>query len=330
MQYQNLFAILQPQYQSTVKIASILSHYLYHKHQLDLPGIGSFFLDPSSIDMLDARKQKSAILEGVRFESNTSIKESPDLIAYISSQSGKMKALANADLESHLQLVNQFLNIGKPYLFEGIGTLTKLKEGEYKFEPASVSIDKLKEYQAKAETHVISLEESSKNYESFLDTPKQKPGWRKPLLLFFIIAGIGIAIWAGYTIANKNKTEVAEVTNREVVPEPEPLQQPIQIIPSQDSLDKNTSIVQEPATPVAVTAAPVSGEFYKYILEVSNKTQALKRFSQLKTNLWDVHMETNDSTFFKLYLLLPAANADTTRILDSLKILSGKKVYIEH
>lgn len=278
--------------------------------------------------MLDARKQKSAILEGVRFESNNSIKESPELIAYISSQSGKMKALANADLESHLQLVNQFLNIGKPYLFEGIGTLTKLREGEYKFEPASVSIDKLKEYQAKTETPVISLEESSKKYESFLDTPKQKTGWKKPVLLLFIIAGIGIAIWAGYTIANKNKTEVAEAPDTEVVPEQE--SQTIKIIPTQDSITKDTSTVQESTPPATVTSAPRSGEFYKYILEVSSKPQTLKRFAQLKTNLWDVHMDTNDSTTFKLYLLLPAANADTTRILDSLKILSGKKVYIEH
>jgi len=313
-----------------VKIASILSHYLYHKHQLDLPGIGSFFLDPSSIDMLDTRKQKFAILEGVRFESNSSIKESPELITYISSQSGKMKALANADLESHLQLVNQFLNIGKPYLFEGIGTLTKLREGQYKFEPASVSIDKLKEYQAKTETPVISLEESSKKYESFLDTPKQKTGWKKPVLIFFIIAGIGIAIWAGYTIANKNKTEIAEAPANEVAVEPEPEPQPIKIIPSQDSIPKDTSKVQEPTPSAVVTTATPSGEFYKYILEVSSKPQALKRFAQLKTNLWDVHIDTNDSTRFKLYLLLPASNADTTRILDSLKILSGKKVYIEH
>ena len=33
-------------------------------------------------------------------------------------QTGKIKALASADLESYLELAQQFLNIGKPYLLE--------------------------------------------------------------------------------------------------------------------------------------------------------------------------------------------------------------------
>jgi hypothetical protein len=41
-------------------------------------------------------------------------------------------------------------------------------------------------------------------------------------------------------------------------------------------------------------------------------------------------METADSVSFKLYLLLPMTNADTTHILDSLTAFTGKKVYIEH
>lgn len=294
-----------------MKIATLLAQYLYSNHRLDLPGIGTFLLDPSSINAPENSKQRSAILEGISFQNNPSLKESPDLIAYISAQTGKMKALANADLGSHLQLAQQFLNISKPFTFEGIGTLISTKPGELKFTPASVPVEKLKEYKTKESATPVSVEESSAEYESFLDKPQSKIAWKKSIISLLIIAGVGLAIWGGYTISkntsvNDNKDTTNIIENSTAIPV------------TNQTID--TLVSQSTDTP---------GSFYKYVLEISNKNQAFRRYEQLKTNLWDVHMETNDSIKYKLFLLLPVENADTTRIIDSLVVLSGKRVYIE-
>jgi len=41
-----------------------------------------------------------------------------------------------------------------------------------------------------------------------------------------------------------------------------------------------------------------------------------------------VQLETTDSIQYQLYMLLPVS--DTSKTLDSLKMLTGRKVHIEH
>ena len=42
-------------------------------------------------------------------------------------------ARASADLDSYLVLGKQFLNIGKPFIIEGLGVLEKSQQGDYEF-----------------------------------------------------------------------------------------------------------------------------------------------------------------------------------------------------
>lgn len=293
-----------------MKLATLLTQYLYNNQRLDLPGIGSFLLDKSAMDALENSKQRSAVLEGISFESKPSLTESPDLIAFISAQTGKMKALASADLDSHVQLALQFLNIGKPFTFEGIGTLVKVKQKEFEFIPISVSTDKVKELQQKEVARP--REEGGTSYESFLTKPKVKQDWSRPLVALLIVAGLGLAIWGGYTISKRsgsttNRTAAAAVDQTVLV----------------------TDATQAPAVDSTTAPAPIaSSNIYKYVLEISPEKRAMKRYKQLRTNLWDVKLETNDSVQYKLYLMLPASS-DTTRVLDSLMVMTGKRVYIE-
>jgi hypothetical protein len=294
-----------------VKLTTLLAQYLYTNHRLDLPGIGSFILDPSSISAIENSKQRSATLDGVSFEANSTLKEPTALLEYISSQSGKMKALAIADLESHIQLAQQFLNIGKPFTFDGIGTLVRLKPGVFEFVPLSINPDKIKLHSNKDKSSA-SLEGASAKYESFLSSPKTSSGWGKPVVALLIIAGIGLAIWGGYTISREAATnDTTEVSETPQLP-------PAIVAAEVDS------------TPVEVKVEPPKAQNYKYVLQVSKKQTAYRRFNQLKTNLWDVNMETQDSVNFKLFVLLPINHSDTTRVLDSLTVMTGKKVYIEH
>jgi hypothetical protein len=292
-----------------VKLASLLAQYLYTNHRLDLPGIGTFLLDPSAITSVENTKQRSTVLEGVSFNFHPHIKEDPELVSFISSQTGKMKSLAKSDIESHIQLAQQFLNMSKPFTFEGIGTLLRKKGGDFELIPEAVPTEKLKQHKAK-ETAPVTLEESSSHYESFLAAPKTKIGWGKPAIAMLVLAGLALAIWGGYTISKKAA--------------------------SNDVTDIPENVNPQPAvtvTPAAVDTPLVKKDIiadYKYVLQVSPKKTAIRRFNQLRTNQWDVKMETTDSVYFKLYLLLPRTNTDTTHILDSLTAFTGKKVYIEH
>lgn len=294
-----------------MKIPSLLAQYLYGNQRLDLPGIGSFHLDSSTLPALQQSKQRSALLEGVSFENNPACKESPELISFIAEKTGKMKALASADLDSHLQLAQQFLNMGKPYSFEGIGILTKVKPGEFEFTPITVPTDKIKEQQKTETTEITQKEENSGEYESFLSLPKTKFEWRKPVIGLFLVCGIGVTVWGGYMISKKN-----------VKPEVET----VQILAEQTLVADSIRIADSiAAAPPVVAPTPTD---YKYILEVAQKKRALKRYNQLKELRWKVELETADSIQFKLFMLLPPS--DTTKTMDSLRIVTGRKVYIEY
>ncbi len=296
-----------------MKIPSLLAQYFYTNQRLELPGLGSFVLDISSISALQNSKQRSAILEGVSFESNASLKESPDLIAFIAGKTGKMKALASADLDSHLQLAQQFLNMGKPFSFEGIGILSRIKPGEYEFTPISVATDKIKELNTHDVVATVAKEESASRYESFLSVPKTKFEWKKPVIGLMLLCGVGLTIWGGYVISQKKDKTKIHTAAEKIVPE----------MGATDSLQKADSII-----PIAQTAiAPENN--YKYVLEVAKSKRAFKRYNQLKDIRWKVMLETKDSIQYKLYMLLPSI-ADTTRTLDSLMVMTGRKVYIEY
>jgi len=289
-----------------VKITTLLTQYLYAKHRLDLPGLGSFILDPTLTASAENSKQRSSIPEGITFESKSSIKESPDLIAYISAESGKMKALASSDLDSHLELAQQFLNIGKPFTFEGIGTLVKLKAGEYGFVPLATTSERTRSYAHK--------ETAKAREDSFLSTPKTKMGWQRPVVALLILCGLALAIWGGYAISKNasGKTDDTTSDKAEAVP----------------VTDTTALVVDDTIAPKQV--AQMDHSNYKYVLEVSQSKRAFKRYKQLKTNQWDVKLETIDSVQYKLFLLLPAIAADSTRVLDSLTAMTGRRVYIEH
>ncbi|MBL7743860.1 MAG: hypothetical protein JNN00_10345 [Chitinophagaceae bacterium] len=295
-----------------MKLAYLLAQYLYTHKRLDLPGIGTFTLDPSVIIDADNSRQRNVMPEGIGFKSDPSIREVPELISYISAQTGKMKSLAISDLESHLELVHQFLNIGKPFTFDGIGSLVKIRPGEFEFTPGAIITEKAKEI-AEKEVHGLSKKESTDaKYQAFLATPVAKSRWKKPVAVLLAICGLGLAIWGGYTIATRNAEEEAGVSETAIEPS----------TPVTDS----SRLIRPDSVTIQKTAIADS---YKYILEVARANRAIRRFNQLKTNLWDVKMETKDSVEYKLFLMLPASS-DTTWKMDSLTVLSGRKVYIEH
>jgi len=299
-----------------VKIPPLLAQYLYCHQRLDLPGLGTFLLDNTAISALENSKQRSAILEGVSFKSNPSLKESPDLIGFIAQKTGKMKALAASDLDSHLRTAEQFLNIGKPFALEGIGIISKGKQGDIEFTPITVSTEKVKEYNARETESSSQKESSSDGYESFLSPSKTNFEWKKPVVALLLVCGIGLTIWGGYEISKKaNKNKSTNITESALAAVAAPITD-TNSVQKNDSVHSNKNLL-------------TIDNNYKYVLEVAKSKRAFKRYNQLKEIQWKVQLETTDSVQYKLFMLLPAIS-DTSRTIDSLTVMTGRKVYIEY
>ncbi len=300
-----------------MKVAPLLAQYLYANKRLDLPGLGSFFLDPSThIEADSGKHNKATNLEGVTFESNTSIKEVNDLVQFFSSQTGTMKALAAADLDSHLGQALQFLNIGKPFLFEGIGTLTKIKPGEFSFTPGHSIAASLKEPNNSESEPASPIDESLNDYKSVFYARKKSMTWKKPVAVLLLLTGLGLAIWGGYIVYKKTTAQKDNAPAVEIkMDEP--------VLATDTAQVKKDSIVQR--NPATTTPAGT----YKFILETTDAKRAFSRLNKLITFQWPAQMETKDSLSFKIFMVLPVNTADTSRVLDSLSRLNGKRVYIE-
>jgi hypothetical protein len=303
-----------------LKLAPLLAEYLYINKRLDLPGIGTFRLDPAVMIEEESNKHsKTGEMAGISFQNDPTIKETTELINFICTRTGKMKALAAADLDSHLELVQQFLNIGKPFLFEGIGSLVKIKSGQFEFTSGEVMSEKIKEYSIKEISATSSTEDSFTDYDNIFSPKKIKLRWRRPVLLLLLLAGVALAIWGGYKIyksrAAKNNVAVAPEKKTETVPLPDSSQ----VIKKIDSLVPEKTITE-------------TGN-YKFVVETADKERGLLRFSMLKGYGLAIQIETKDSVNFKLFFLLPAAPSDTTRMIDSLHLLytpPWSKAFVEN
>lgn len=299
-----------------MKLAQQLAEYLASNKRLTLQGIGSFMLDNSYNPDPDNRS-KSIIHGNISFESNTGAKTDEGLIEYISAQTGKMKPLAASDLESQLELVHQFLNIGKPYLFDGIGTIAKTKDGGYSFVQGVTAFEKIPDRGIKDHN------EDMPDFKSvFLKEPK-RINWRKPMIALVILMGLGLVIAAGYYLYKRTseKETVSQTENTETTSKDEPV------------LVNDTSAAKKDTTPVTQVTPPVQQPVstdYKFVVDQFKAPRAFTRFNQLKANGWPIQMETKDSVTYKLFVTMPVASTDTLRALDSLTALNGRRVFIEH
>jgi len=303
-----------------LKLSPLLSQYLYSYKELKLTGIGTFNIDSSYIPEPETGKQqKYAIAPDINFEYNPLTKEDENLIVWISSQTGKMKSLIAADLDSHLELARQFLNIGKPFLFEGIGTLNKNKSGQIEFISGNMMTQKLKDSSYRDADLTSTTEASFSDYEEMF-SPK-KPGTplqKKFTIIIVIMAGLALAVWGGYAVYKNTSSRKFE-----------PVEQELPVLSTDTTAGKKDSISR-------VNTHVAEAGTYRFVIEESAKKRAIFRFNQLKSFGLDINMETTDSVRFKLFFVLPATPADTLRIRDSLSVwyvnpsfMKGGKAWVE-
>ena len=274
-----------------MKISPLLAQFLINNKQLSLSGLGRFILNDSG---------------EITFQHDASVKEDAELVIFIAENTGKMKSLVASDLDSNLELARQFLNIGKPYLFEGIGTLSKNKFGTIEYVQSNYSQEKNKENAGDGRDKTSTTENSFTDYEEMFSPRKPKTPATKSIVTWLVaIAGLSLAIFGGYIVYTKTKNKKETVVVKEDI-------QPI--IPT-DTLPKTTDSITPITKPVNTSG------MYRFVVEKAARQRAFFRYNYLRENLIDVQMDTKDSVLFNLYFLLPSTAADTTKKRDSLQRL---------
>jgi len=334
-----------------LKLPQLLSQFLYQTKRLDLPGIGSFTLDASAVLPQESDRLGQVPASGIQFKNANIANPDDALVTFIKEHTGKMKSLAAADLDFFLTTGRQLLNIGKPFYLEGIGTLLKNKEGRLDFTPGEYLVTKLDDlHHPEKRTGAPST-----GYDEAPREETARTGAGQTLLLVGIIAGIAIIAFGGYWLYKRNNYSEPTTDNRaKVVPEASAIAAKDSTTlagagPSdsttagkKDTALANTqakvanppdaSAAQSPTAPNPqheVTAAAGQTLYNFVILRTENKNRALRRYNQLLGYQLNIHMETKDSSSFKLFFPIAATAADTAHIRDSLMDVYAAKVSIE-
>jgi len=328
-----------------LKLPQLLSQFLYQAKKLDLPGIGSFVLDPAAVIPDESDKNGQTVAAGITFKNMVITSPDDALIQFIKEHTGKMKPLAAADLDFFLTTGKQLLNIGKPFYLEGIGTLMQNKEGRLDFVPGEYSTARLQD----PATEKREREEKKKTPTHYDEPPREYAPRtntvRQALLLIGIIGGLVAIGWGGYYLYKRN-TFVEPTTENKPLIENNP-------VVAQDSGHSGADSAKAPgakdalankpgntpAQPGATGAPSTTGSIevppgttlYKFIiLETVRKGRALRRYNQLLGYQLNIKMDQKDSSYFKLYFPIAAAVRDTTHIKDSLIDVYNAHVRIEH
>ncbi len=298
-----------------MKTEQLIVQYLYNNKKVTLQDIGSFTLAPDINIAHDADKDMIMPPDAIQFEYNPKAQADEGLINYIVEHSRKIRPLATSDLESFIILNKQFLNIGKPLVLEGLGTLEKAQAGGYSFVQANAS-------------HYIPDDAPKLVTENYNDTvtfatpPKEKSAGNGKVATLGIAAVVTLAIAtaAWYFISKNNKEKY--VASTEIITEDTTLKkQEISNLPAQNNKPKDTLAVVKNSTD--------TNTFYVVIKQYNNKAQAEKSMAKLTSYGNKLILVATDSAHFKLRMPFKLPITDTLRVKDSLAKYFAAKTVVE-
>ena len=280
--------------------------YLLRHKQISLQGIGTFKIDGFLPEGTDTDKPFIIPPDAISFKYDSKTGEDNELIDFIVQNTKKIKPLASADLDSFLTLGRQFLNIGKPFTIQNLGTLEKLKSGDLEFKPGpliqKVEVPKLKIEDDGAEQHE----------ENLFNDYKREPSRdnRKIVLIIFIIVVLGLGAWAAWHFGLKKNDTAQGSTNDAIIP----------IADTTTSTKKNDSSGASQNSLNSIQKNPADSFTFKVVVrETKNKGVALLRVEYLKSFGRNVIMYTSDSVTYKIAEPFMLPLSDTTAVLDSLR-----------
>lgn len=284
-----------------MNIELLLRQFLYTHKYVSYPGIGKLQFGPG-VQMPDSLEKGEAVaLQDLNFSFSLHEEMDKDFIAFVSTQTGKIKPLAAADVESYFMLSKQFINIGKSFVVDGIGSVDKLDNGTYAFTPGYFL--PVSEASA-APSKPLKVRESQPVMPKTEPATKSAPVNKK--LVLVVIGAISLVLigWAVYhfVFANKGTGEVnTPVVNKD----------------TNTAAPKDTSTVN-PTQPVTTTVG------FKAIVEQRfTRLAAEARAAKLRTFGHDAKVDSAAPATFLIYVPVK----DTTISVDTLQLtkITGKR-----
>lgn len=291
-----------------MKIQELLAQYLYKEKSLTLPGLGHFTLDPA-VSLTDTKEQVWPDA-AITFAMERQAKMPDELLVFLVQQTGKMKPLALSDLESYIETGLQLINIGKPFLIKGIGSLTKNQTGELQFEQGNPVLEKIDSINtdhvrdrtvlAEGETEIDFSHEEQKNS-------------KKPILILGSIIALALVGWAVW-LAMPKKEAASVITENEQVA----VDMPASTTDTVAVTVKDSTHVVTPDS-AAVPAPSATGTFRLQVDAYKTLAAAENRVVKLKLRGFDVRAEMKDSSRYIVVLQVNRPLSDSAYVIDSLR-----------
>jgi hypothetical protein len=295
------------------KFDTLLSNYLYSNKTVDIEGLGTFSLDENFVLPPDAEKAAFYPLEGIHFTYSSRAETSPELLDYLVQQTGKIRSLISADFSSYVAEIRQFVNIGKAWVIEGIGTLQKTRNGNYELVPGEAMSERVN-------VHYVDEDEVT-------EKPVRRNRWIIGLLFTIavvaVVAGLGFGVYVMFIKSQDNK---------------DASQQTVSTLPDSTKAISSDSISRKPDSlnrrdSSAINISSDTSNNYKVIHEITKwRERATKRTSQLNQlgikSTFD-SMVMRDTLRYRLFVYKSIQPADTNKAKDSLSIFFGRKVRLE-
>lgn len=298
-----------------MKFDDLLAQYLYENKTLQLQGIGTFKLDGAIVLPSPQDKEIFYPIEGLNFIYSPKDQTNEDLIIFLVKKLGKIQPLVRSDLESYLSNIKQFINIGKPYTIEGIGTLNKNNQGTYEFTPGTFlpAKEELSPHRDNPEhMHRQKAKKSESNRSATII-----------LMIIAVVAFFGAAIWGITYLTNKNKGE--EIS--QVIEDSSTLNN-VALPP--DTLQNTTT--QQSTTETSLLNNSVSYD-YKMIFDITkSKERVFARSARLTKDGVAFKIDTlriNDTLNYRMYISRKLMTTDTLAVRDSLRKFFLKPIIIE-
>lgn len=308
-----------------MKIEQLIVQHLYNNKSVTLQGIGTIHLNPSVA--LPTGNEKDFVMpeNAFSFEYNLKAQEDTALIDYIVQQTRKIRPLATSDMESYSILAKQFLNIGKPLIIQGIGTIHKSQDGNYEFTPGSFVTPRITET-AKPLTERIAepvMDEPVYETDDSIRSTSNKKGvmFLMGLLALGLIGG-AVYYFGFYKGSNTDKPEESISTS---------LMESEKVAKTDSSKTDSTALKTDSIAnnPAANTAPSANGTTFKIAIKQYNNEKAVKRaFDKLTEYGHTVSIVKVDSTNYQLVMAFNTPLSDTTRARDSLRQFFGGKPFV--
>jgi hypothetical protein len=310
-----------------MKISDLLCQYLYQNKELVLEGFGVFHLD-QSVGPVDSKEPQQAY-QGITFENNIKAKSPIPLIDFLVQQSGKMRPLAISDLEAFLTTGRELLNLGKPLILNGIGTLTGYKPSQLDFTPGPfipVRLDSTEgQFRERVATREDELFRTEENSGGRTNTPQNRT-------LMLLVAGILVLLvagWGVYHFAFQKHDQVTTDTTGQIQPidtdTPPAKKDTSSINAARVDSASGAAAGQGLRTSMAVTG-PIT--FRVVIQTFSEPAKARRRLDSLVKWGHNVILETRDSTHMAIVMPFSRPLIDTTRVKDSLEDFFARRIYV--